>query len=151
MEDRISEEILKEWLTVSAAVQNTRIVRGMTFNEALVCNHLWYQRNEDPDWLTPTELCRRTGMQKSLMNRTLKKLAEKEIIEYVELKDNKRSTPLRLRADKENDFLAVHNESIKVVDALVEYWGPETAEKVRDALKEIGEGFQVIHKNSGRG
>ena len=48
------ERLLSAWLTLSSTLWNERIVTGMTFNEAFVCNLLSRQDAAQP--LTATDL-----------------------------------------------------------------------------------------------
>ena len=76
------DQFLRSWLKISSTVSNERIVSGMLFKEAQVCNIIYYQDLLKPDkLLSATDLCQATHMHKTLMNRTLKTLEEKEIIE----------------------------------------------------------------------
>ena len=43
------EQLLSAWLTLSSTLWNERVVTGMTFNEAFVCNLLTHQAKEAPD------------------------------------------------------------------------------------------------------
>lgn len=142
--DNIAEEILSEWIKVTSVIQNARIVRYLTYNEALVCNYLWRQLDAGPDYLTPTQLCRMTGITKSLMNRIIKSLEEKKLIEYIRLTNDRRCTPVRFNREKESLFLMVHNNSIETVNKLIEVLGDEKAERILEALRDITSGAQQV-------
>lgn len=143
----LPEQILKKWLDVTSSIQNDRIVQDLPYNEALVCNHLIYAKTQTPDYLTPSKLCQKTGMQKSLMNRVLKSLAEKDLIEYVDDISDKRVTPVRINAGKQDVFLKEHNKNVHIVEQLVEFWGPEKSLRILEALTDIEEGAaKIIHQ-----
>ncbi len=73
--ENLNEKLLNAWLTLSSVVNNERIVSSIPFNEAHVCNLLYRQRMENPGvFLTATELCARTRMLKSQMNKVLASL-----------------------------------------------------------------------------
>lgn len=147
--NHMPEQLLKKWLDVTSSIQNERIVQDLTFNEALVCNHLMYQQTQVPDYLTPSELCRKTGIQKSLMNRVLKSLSEQDLIEYVTDINDKRVTPVRINRQKQDIFLKEHNKNLHIVEELVEFWGPEKSARILAALCDIEEGAQkIIHRET---
>ena len=76
----MEDELLNLWIDVSTAINNSRIVQTLPYNEAHICNHLFRISGQDHDTMTPTQLCNATGMAKSLMNRTLRSLEEKGLI-----------------------------------------------------------------------
>lgn len=144
IDNTIAEELLTEWIKVTSVVQNARIVRYLTYNEALVCNFLWHQLEAETDYLTPTQLCKMTGIKKSLMNRIIKSLEEKKLIEYIRLENDRRSTPVRFNREKEQVFLMVHNNSIDIVNRLVEVLGKEKSERIIEALRDITYGAEAV-------
>lgn len=139
-----AEIILKKWLNITSVIQNDRIVTALTFNEALVCNHLMYQKDSEPDYMTPSELCKKTGIQKSLMNRVLKSLTEKNLIEYVTDVSDKRSTPVRINVNNQDVFINEHKKNIKIVSDLIDYWGDEKTAEIVKALGYIEDGAKNI-------
>lgn len=142
--DILAERILCKWLSITSSIQNERIVNDLTYNEALVCNHLMHQGELIPDYLTPSELSKRTGIQKSLMNRTLKSLNERNLIEYVEGTSDKRSTPVRLSKTNLDLFLQEHNKNIKLVEEFMDFWGPEKTMNVYNSLSDIEDAAKKV-------
>ena len=77
----INEKVLNAWLKLSTAICNERIVSELPYNESLVCGILHENAVDHPEKkITATDLCEKTNMQKSLMNRTLNSLEEKGLI-----------------------------------------------------------------------
>lgn len=142
--NNMAEELLTEWIKVTSVIQNARIVRYLTYNEALVCNYLWHQLDNEPDYLTPTSLCKLTGIKKSHMNRIIKSLEDKKLIEYIRLENDRRCTPVRFNREKESIFLMAHNNSIGIVDKLIEVLGKEKAGNILDALRDIASGAEQV-------
>ena len=69
----INEKVLNAWLKLSTTICNERIVSELPFNESFICGILHRNAVEHPDKkITATELCEKTNMQKSQMNRILK-------------------------------------------------------------------------------
>lgn len=144
VDNTIAEELLTEWIKVTSVIQNARIVRYLTYNEALVCNYLWHQLDAETDYLTPTQLCKMTGITKSLMNRVIKSLEEKKLVEYIRLENDRRSTPVRFNREKESVFLMVHDNSIGIVNMLIEELGREKAARILEALRDITSGAEAV-------
>ncbi len=68
------EALLRAWLGL-AAILNHRMVSGITYNEAVVCNYILFQQSNDPTAIvTATMLCKMTGLLKSQMNQVLSSL-----------------------------------------------------------------------------
>ena len=68
----INEKILGAWLKLSTAICNERIVSELPYNESLVCGILHENAVERPEEkITATDLCEKTNIQKSQMNRIL--------------------------------------------------------------------------------
>ena len=76
---QLSEEVIAAWMQLIAAVENRRVVSGLSFNEALVCN-LLARRREEGGCLTASELCVKTRILKSQMNAILRSLEDKGVI-----------------------------------------------------------------------
>ena len=139
-------ELLNLWIDISALVNNNRIVQDLPYNEAHVCNLLLRAAQEDPTrpYRTPAQLCRMTGMAKSLMNRTLKSLEQKQMILRITVPQDRRITPVRLNPEKMDVFLDVHNRSLCVVEKLTTYWGPQQSEQIVQALRLIYQGARDV-------
>ena len=91
------ERLLSAWLTLSSTLWNERVVSGMTFNEAFVCNLLSHQAQEAPDQpLTATDLCERTRLLKSQMNKVLSEMEKKGYIQRLRSTRDRRQIFLRL-------------------------------------------------------
>lgn len=145
----MSERLLQAWLAVSGAIQNTRIVKDMTYNEAVICDYLWQQSKKKPNSLTSTELCALTGMQKSLMNRTLKALLAKDMIIMEQNSWDHRRKPVRLNPEKADIFLKTHNEALAYVQALMAHWDSRKAENVASSLNAIAAAAKTLSSSKG--
>ena len=144
----MQDELLNLWIDVSTAINNSRIVQTLPYNEAHICNHLFRICNAPCDYMTPTQLCAATGMAKSLMNRTLRSLEEKGLIEYVEGAGDKRSTPVRLCKAQQALFLEEHAHSLLVVEQMIHRMGQENSQKVLEALCIIRDAAQDVMKGT---
>jgi len=135
--DQMTEQILQAWLDVSAAIQNERIVKNMTYNEAIICDHLYRQSKMKPDYLTATQLCRKTGMQKSLMNRTVKSLIAKGLIVESVRTGDQRMKPLKFNHDNGDLFMNTHDCALTYVASIMAKWPRDKAPEILSALQLI--------------
>ncbi len=115
MVDSKKEAILKAWLDMIIAIDSQRVTSMLPFNEAVVCNYL---KNHQDEEITATDLCKMMKMQKSLMNRTLNSLEEKEIIKRARSNNDKRKIIVIL-CDENNIYHAQHQLVLDYVEAIV--------------------------------
>ena len=102
----INEKILGAWLKLSTAICNERIVSELPYNESLICSILHKNATETPEEkITATDLCEKTNIQKSQMNRILNTLEEKGLI------FRKRS-----EKDKRQVFVSMNMENAEVYE-----------------------------------
>lgn len=144
----MENKLLTLWIDVSTAINNSRIVQTLPYNEAHICNHLFRISGQDPDTMTPTQLCNATGMAKSLMNRTLRSLEEKGLIERVQTAGDKRSTPVRLSKTQKDLFLEEHEHSLAVVRQMLAQLGVENSLHVLHALTLIRDAAMQVMKGN---
>lgn len=139
------ERLLSAWLTLSSTLWNERVVTGMTFNEAFVCNLLTHQAKEAPDQpLTATDLCERTRLLKSQMNKVLSEMEKKGFIQRLRSEKDKRQIFLRLTAEGEQAYAQEHAGITAILDQLVSDLGEEKALAAADMVNEISASLKKI-------
>ena len=119
--DMANEELLSAWLRLSSRLWNERFVKGLSYNEAFVCNLLSSRLKESPQepYMTAKELCFCTGLLKSQMNKTLNGLEKKGYIERRRFDSDRRLIHVRLLEPGSRAFLEEHRNILKVVDRVV--------------------------------
>lgn len=148
MEDKdVNENLLSAWLRLTTTISNERIVSKMPFNESLICNILYRQAKQDPQkHLTATDLCARTRMLKSLMNRTLNNMEKKELIHRTRSTEDKRHVLIELNMQKADTYLAQHTQILNLIDEIVKKFGKEKAMEIYRIFEEVSDIAQeVIH------
>ena len=92
MEDTKREEaLLNAWISLSGTVKNSRATKGLVYNEATVMRLLYNRYCEDGvGRISVKEIVQSTNMLKSLVNRTINSLEEKNLLERVEGVGDKR-------------------------------------------------------------
>ncbi len=127
----INEEVLEAWLKLTTAVNSSRIVSDMPYNEALICNFLYNNHIQSPEHpLTATDLCRQTKMLKSQMNRTLQSMEDKQLITRKRSDSDKRQVFIFLNKDS-GAFKAQHEKSLQIIDSLSDKIG---VQKTKDII-----------------
>ncbi len=127
----INEKVLNAWLKLSTAICNERIVSELPYNESLICGILHENAVEHPEEkITATDLCEKTNMQKSLMNRTLNSLEEKGLIFRKRSEKDKRQVFVSMNMENAEVYERQHKNILRVVDEIVEKVGKEKADEI---------------------
>ena len=132
--DKINERVLESWINLITAIDSERLVLKMPYNEAIICNLLF--RNKDKV-ITATDLCKLTNMQKSQMNRTLTSLENKNLIKRERSLNDKREIQIKLIEDGSNIYQEVHEHNIAIVDKIIERLGKEKTSEVLELFSLI--------------
>lgn len=136
----INEKILDAWLRISTIINNERLVSDMTYNESLVCNILYRNQQENPDInITATDLCNKTRMLKSQMNRTLNNLEKRGIIVRERSDIDKRQVFIKLNEKTTDTYMSQHEKILELVDSLIERFGKEKAMEIVNVLNLISD------------
>lgn len=139
------EQFLEAWLRISSTVCNERIVSNMPFNEALVCNILYYFSMMEPDReLTATDLCQMAHMHKTLMNRTLNNLEKKKIIRKEQDDSDKRRSFVKIDDTNFEEFIRVHNDTMEFVNKVVKVIGMEKMKNATQAFHDVAQAVDDI-------
>ena len=131
--EALNEELIAAWMRLISVVENRRIVSGMSFNEALVCNLL--ARQDAGGFLTASELCQKTRILKSQMNAILRSLEEKEIISRVPSPTDRRVSEIRLKDGGGPTYHRSHAHTLAIMDRFIAEMGRERVEVLLPLLR----------------
>lgn len=130
--NKISREelLLEAWVSLSSILKNNRITKGLMYNESIVMLLAYrkYQRSENKK-ISIKEIIQATNMQKSLANRTVNSLIDKNLLERCEGEGDKRVQFVRCVKENLETFLMVHKESLEIVKDIVTIIGEEDTDK----------------------
>lgn len=144
---RSGEALLRAWLGLTAAICNRRMVSGLTFNEAVVCNHLRYQQENHPDTpLTATDLCEKTSLLKSQMNGVLASLEKQGYLTRSRSSRDRRQVYLALTEAGDRAYQKAHEQASDLLRELVTEIGTETADKLTAQFDHIIASIQNIRQ-----
>lgn len=143
--DTYSEQLLQSWVKISGILKNTRITKGLMYNEATVMLLLYNRYLEDGvGHISIKEITQKTKMLKSLVNRTINSLEKKQLLERCESVGDRRMSYVRCVTDKLNVFLEVHKSSLAVAQSIINIIGKEDAEAFIRIVKKIEDsGFRL--------
>ena len=135
-----AELILKSWVSLSAILKNNRITKGLQYNEAIVMMLLYNRYKEDGMGLISIkEITSSTKMLKSLVNRTINSLEEKQLLKRCECDGDRRVQYVQCVEDKLDLFLNVHNQSLTLAENIIKIIGKEDAQAFIRIVKKIEE------------
>lgn len=137
-----AESVLSAWITLSGIIKNSRITRGLMYNEAIVMNILYSRFCEDGEGIVPIkEIIQRTRMLKSLVNRTVNSLEKKGFLQRCHLAGDGRMVYVKFAKEKTEDFLKVHTSSISHAQNIIDIIGKEDAKafvRLVDKIEKAG-------------
>lgn len=141
------DALIEAWLKETSVLINRRMVEGLSFNEAFVCNLLNRKRKEGDDAkLTATWLCSETGMLKSQMNKTLNSLEKKGLIQRERASEDRRKVYIQLREENIEVYHKAHNEVLEFVDVLMEQVGEAKVEEAIEILNLMADTIKNLEK-----
>ena len=139
----LEERLITAWVRLTGIFKNTRITKGMVYNEAIVMLVAYNRYREDGKGVVSfKEIVGETRMLKSLVNRTIDSLVAKGYLARCEGKD-KRTTFVRILPENIAGFLEVHERSLTLARSMAELIGEEDAE----AFVRIADKIAAYNKN----
>ena len=121
---RREEKLLEAWVSLSSILKNNRITKGLMYNESIIMLLAYrkYQTSEEKK-ISLKEIIHTTNMQKSLVNRTVNALIDKNLLERVKSEGDKRIQYVQCVKENIETFLMVHKESLHIVSEIVSIIG----------------------------
>ena len=142
-----NEELLKAWLRLSVGVNNEKLVPDMPYNEALICNILYWHMTEHPEnKMTAKQLCQRTRMLKSQMNRTLNNMEQKEIIIRERSETDRRHVFVQLNPSQLGAYQKQHQKILDMIDLIIDKTGTETAQQAISIFNQLANAAMEVWK-----
>ncbi len=130
--------LLTAWVKLSGILKNSRITKGLLYNEATVMLLLYSKYCEDGIGLISVkEIIAQTGMLKSLANRTINSLEKKGLLTRQVGEKDKRTLYVRCVEEKLDVFLEVHSASLDVAKNILDIIGEEDAEAFIRIVKKL--------------
>ncbi|MBR6643225.1 MAG: MarR family transcriptional regulator [Lachnospiraceae bacterium] len=137
---QLNEVLLGAWLKLSIAINNSRLVSEMSYNESLICNILYRNTIDNPEIkITATDLCTQTKILKSQMNRILNQLEDKNLITKERSPKDKRKIFIHLTSEQSNAYLKQHEQILKLLDNVIDRLGEEQTKEIIRALNGISD------------
>ncbi len=131
----LGENLLRAWLELAATLSSRDMVSGMTYNEAVVCNHLSHSMDTEPDRaITATELCEKIKMKKSQMNQVLTSLESRGYLNRTRNKKDRRQIRLSLTPAGREAYRNAHKGASELLSVVVSRLGPDATKDLTSRL-----------------
>lgn len=143
--DSLNEELLVAWLRLSSGINNQRLVEGLSFNEAVVCNLLGRAQKAE-GFLTAKDLCARTRILKSQMNVILRSLERRGLISRCQSEKDKRQIEVRLLPEGAACYDASHRQILRLIDRLIDSVGEDKIRQLIPLLHQVVDTFDIIQQ-----
>ena len=122
--DETREDLLRAWMAMGAYIRGNRLLQDLSMNEMLVCNVLADQAPDQPP-VTATELCQRTQLLKSQINRILTSMEDRDLIQRTRSPEDRRVVYIRLREEALPRYQREHAHVLTVLEAVRSALGEE--------------------------
>lgn len=135
------EALLTAWLKVSVKLRNHRLVHHLPYNQAFAC-HFIYQAEQNNTRITATQLCEYTGMLKSHINKILKELNEKELIQIQINPADRRERFIFFTEKGKTVYLAEKKNSTAIAAYAAQQLGSEDTQQMIRLLSAVADIFE---------
>ena len=130
--------LLSSWVKLSGILKNSRITKGLLYNEATVMLLIYNRYNEDGEGLISVkEIISETNMLKSLVNRTVNSLERKGLLIKQKGEKDRRTLYVKCVKERLDVFLEVHKASLLVAERIIDIIGEEDADNFIRIVKKI--------------
>lgn len=120
---QLQENLLDAWMAMEVCIRGNRLLSDLSMNEMLICNTLYQRQQGVP--VTATELCERTKLLKSQMNRVLNGMEAQGLIRRERSPDDKRAVHVFLQEEAIPRYLQEHAHVLNIVGAVCGALGEE--------------------------
>lgn len=137
----LEEELLYEWVLISAIVNNKRIMNNFSYNETVVL----FLLSLNDGYASYNDLLNKTKILKSQFNRTITSLEEKGFVKRVVNVKDKRKMDVYMTESGKDIQEKVHERSIVFSSKIIDIIGKEDSVKLIEIFKKIvGEQEKVL-------
>ena len=125
-EHQMQEALLQAWMAMEVCIRGNRLLSDLSMNEMLICNTLYARRQGAP--VTATELCAKTQLLKSQMNRVLNQMEFQGLIRRERSSSDKRVVYVYLQEETIPRYLQEHQHVLNIVAQVSAALGQENTE-----------------------
>lgn len=141
----LQEQVLSAWIGISSMLKESRMMKEMTYNEAIIMKLVYDQYKTDGRGRISVQyILKQTNMLKSLANRTINSLCVQGYLKKERSSTDARQLFVRPVLERIPDFLAVHEHSLEVVRHVIKIIGEENAKSFADSYRRLSDAEIVL-------
>ena len=133
---KLTEALLKAWMEMSIGIKGNRILKELSFNEMVICRIL-YQAEQEGQRITATDLCRRTRLLKSQVNKVLDDLEKRGLIYRDRDQEDRRRVFLRIREENQRVYLEEHARVLSIVEQVCGRLGKDESKSLVKKMNKV--------------
>ena len=112
------EALLQAWMDMEIVIRGNRLLRELSVNEMLVCNALVRRQEGGLPPVTATELCEKTRLLKSQINRILTGMERRGLIERKRSEADRRVVYVRIREEALPRYRREHEHVLGILEQI---------------------------------
>ena len=132
-EYHLHENLLQAWMAMEVCIRGNRLLCDLSMNEMLICNTLYARRQGPP--VTATELCAKTQLLKSQMNRVLNQMEFQGLIRRERSSSDKRVVYVYLQEEAIPRYLQEHEHVLNIVAQISAALGQENTKALAELMQ----------------
>jgi len=125
----IEEDLLQAWIASSVCIRGNRLLKELSFNEIIICNTLYHHGR-----MTATDLCNKTRLLKSQVNKVLTGMEKKQLITRERDKSDHRRLYVSLNESHTDVYLHEHDHVLSIMSEIKKEIGEENMKILTDLL-----------------
>ena len=141
-EHQMQEALLQAWMAMEVCIRGNRLLSDLSMNEMLICNTLYARRQGAP--VTATELCAKTQLLKSQMNRVLNQMEFQGLIRRERSSSDKRVVYVYLQEEAIPRYLQEHQHVLNIVAQVSAALGQENTEALAALMQKAAAVVSII-------
>ena len=152
----LAENFLDAWINFSTVLKNNRYMINMSFNEGLICHILYKEKNLNGNilGLPIKDICSKTNMLKSQVNKVINGMERKNIILKNKINEDRRLVFISLSENGLKVYQKEYRIVLENIKRLVNVLGKEKAKSAINIFYEITRDVELLnggkyeHKNT---
>lgn len=134
--EKMMEELLDAWMGMAMGIRGNRILKNLSFNEMVVCRILYQAERENRE-VTATDICARSRLLKSQVNKLLNDMENNCIIERHRDQNDKRRILITLSEKNRGVYLEEHDHVMEILKKISRQFDREETEFLIEKMRKV--------------
>lgn len=133
----LENKMLKSWIDLSGIMNKNKFTKFLTYNESIIMLFVYEEYEKGKKAISVKKIIEKTKINKSLVNRVVKSLKEKELVEDKIIKGDGRLSYISLVENNKEKFLKIHKETMIIINEIIKIIGIENAKSFMDSVNKL--------------